>query len=69
MKRDLKYLITASFLVLCTFSFGAPPEPQPEAPPPAGFPIDAPLFILMIVGIVFVIVYFNREQKRKKLED
>ena len=56
------FLFSSSTIVIA-----GPPEPTPFAPVTPGLPIDAPLCVLLIVGIVYVYINFKRRKKNAAL--
>lgn len=47
--------------------FAAPPEPQPYTTPvPPGLPIDAGIYVLIIVGLLFSFFKFKSHLQHKK---
>lgn len=68
MMKELSPKMFALILLFSNISFGAPNPPQPAAPPPTGFPIDSAIYLLMFVGILYVLVNFKRRQKNSQFD-
>lgn len=60
--------IALVFFACTQVMFAAPPEPQPytATPVPPGLPIDAGIYIFIIVGLIFSFFKFKSHLKHKK---
>ena len=68
MKKILNhifFIISTSCTTLC---FAGKTVPQPKGVVPPGdpeLPIDSSLYVLMIIGIAFVLISYRRHKKRQ----
>ena len=70
MKKNLKHLSSLLVLLFCNVCFATPDPPVPAATPvPTGVPIDSSLYVLVLVGIAYVLIEFKRRQRNAQFKD